>query len=194
MAADDPWGTRWPDDDVLARAVAAGDDEAVRDVVDGRLDHVVALARRMLGDAAEAEDVAQETFVRFWREAARWRAGVPISRWLFRVAHNLCLDRLRRRRWQGDPPDANLADPQPAPDGALDRERVAAVVREAIAALPERQRTAITLAYDLQVDNGTAAAIMDTSVEALESLLARARRSLRDRLGDQRLTWLEALP
>jgi RNA polymerase sigma-70 factor (ECF subfamily) len=188
MAADDPWGTRWPDDDVLARAVAAGDDEAVRDVVDGRLDHVVALARRMLGDAAEAEDVAQETFVRFWREAARWRAGVPISRWLFRVAHNLCLDRLRRRRWQGDPPDANLADP------ALDRERVAAVVREAIAALPERQRTAITLAYDLQVDNGTAAAIMDTSVEALESLLARARRSLRDRLGDQRLTWLEALP
>ncbi|MBM3584476.1 MAG: sigma-70 family RNA polymerase sigma factor [Alphaproteobacteria bacterium] len=183
MAADAPWHARWPDDD-----------EAVRDVVDGRLDRVAALDRRMLGDAAYAEDVAQETFVRFWREAARWRAGVPITRWLFRVAHNLCLDRLRRRRWQAAPPYTDLADPAPEPDDALDRERVATVVRAAIAALPERQRTAITLAYDLQLDNGTAAAIMDVSVEALESLLARARRSLRDRLGDQRLIWLEALP
>lgn len=193
MAPREPTDPRWPDDGAQARAIAAGDGEAIRAVVDGRLDRVVGLAHRMLGDGAEAEDVAQETFLRFWREARRWRDGTPIGPWLYRVAHNLCLDRLRRRRRRAEAPDDDVPDPAPMPDGAIDRERIAQAMCAAIAALPERQRTAITLVHDIELDNRAAAAIMDVSVEALESLLARGRRTLRVKLGDRRLVWLETL-
>jgi RNA polymerase sigma-70 factor (ECF subfamily) len=193
MASHDSSDPRWRDDGALVHAVAAGDRDAVRAVVDARLHRVAGLARRMLGDAAEAEDVAQETFLRFWREARRWKEHAPIAPWLYRVAHNLCLDRLRRRRFDGGGLDESVPDPAPGPDGAMDRERLDRLVRAAIAGLPERQRTAISLVHDLDLDGGTAAAIMNVSVEALESLLARGRRTLRDRLGAHRLALLETL-
>ncbi|MCW5773696.1 MAG: RNA polymerase sigma factor [Rhodospirillaceae bacterium] len=167
----------------LMRRVAGGDQSATRTVVGRHLPQVLTLARRMLRDAAEAEDVAQESMLRLWQMAPRWRADAPIGAWLYRVAHNLAIDRLRRRRPTVDVDSAiDLADPAPTPAERLaERERKAAVDR-AIAALPERQRTAITLVHTLEMGNIEAAAAMEISVEALESLLARGRRALRTAL------------
>ncbi len=176
-------GESGEDDSALMRRVAAGDATACRTVVDRHLPRVLMLSRRMLGDAAEAEDVAQEAMLRLWQMAGRWRESAPIGGWLYRVTHNLAIDHVRRRR-----PTVGLAaagtvrDPSPSAAELIDRRRRAAAVEQAIAALPERQRTAITLAYHLELGNIEAAGVMGLGVEALESLLARARRALRTQL------------
>lgn len=174
-------------DAALMRRVASGDGAACRLVVTRHLAPVVALARRMLNDPAEAEDVAQEAMLRLWQMAPRWREDAPVGAWLYRVAHNLAIDRIRRRRPMVDVDKAvDLADPTPNPAERLaQRERKAAVER-AISELPERQRTAITLVHTLEMGNIEAAAAMEISVEALESLLSRGRRALRAALIDMK--------
>ena len=134
----------------------------------------------MLGDAGEAEDVAQETFLRVWRHAAAWNPGkARFDTWLHRVVLNLCYDRLRRRRERptADPPDR--PDPAPGPERSLEAAETGARVRAAVLALPPRQREAIVLCHYQGLGNIEAASAMGVSVEALESLLGRARRSLR---------------
>jgi RNA polymerase sigma-70 factor (ECF subfamily) len=147
---------------------------------------MVGLARRMLGDASEAEDVAQDVFLRVWREAPRWKPGAAkFETWMHRVAMNLCYDRLRRRREVADP-DAGVDVPagglMPA-DQWLARQR-AAKVDAALALLPERQRAAIVLVHYQDMTNIAAAEMLEVSVEALESLLARGRRALKAALAD----------
>lgn len=167
------------DEDLLAR-IARNDSVAVREMVGRKLPRVLALAVRILGDRAEAEDIAQETFVRIWRQAPRWETGrARFDTWLYGVALNLCRDRLRRRRdvYIAEPPD--MVDPGPLPDHALDESDTVRAVESALAALPERQREAIVLQYYQELSNIDAAAVMGISVEAVESLLARGRRSLR---------------
>ena len=167
------------DETALMRRVGAGDGAAYRALVERHLRPIVAFARRTLDDSAEAEDVAQETFLRLWSGAGAWRAEARLSTWLHRVAYNLCVDRLRRRR---ELPTARLPErPHPAegPLAARQRRQVAAAVEQALAALPERQRTALALVHYQELGNIEAAQVMEVSVEALESLLARGRRSLR---------------
>lgn len=171
-----------PDAELVAR-IAAGDPAAARALVARKLPRLLALALRMLGDAGEAEDVAQESFVRIWRQAPRWRPGTArFDTWIHRVALNLCYDRLRRRREQpmATPPDS--IDPAPLPDQRLIGADAERRVGDALQSLPLRQREAIALQYYQGLSNVEAAAVMEVSVEALESLLARARRTLRERL------------
>jgi RNA polymerase sigma-70 factor (ECF subfamily) len=173
-----------PDEDLVRRA-GQGDAAAVQALVARKLSRVLALAERMLGDAAEAEDVAQETFLRIWRHAANWRSGAArFDTWLHRVVLNLCYDRLRRRREQpmAEPPDQ--PDPGPAPDRGLMAEDVGRRVRAALQALPVRQREAILLCHYQELGNIEAAQVMGVSIEALESLLSRGRRALRGALAD----------
>jgi len=182
----------------LMERIAAGDTGACRIVAVHYLSPVVALATRMLGDQAAAEDVAQEAFVRLWRQAGRWRPEARIGTWLYRVAHNLCLDQLRRRgRLRTDPgeqaTEAAEAVPDPAGDPtlALDERETTSLLEAAIQALPERQRTALTLVHYRNLPGSEAAAIMGVSLDALESLLARARRRLRSRLEPVREALME---
>jgi RNA polymerase sigma-70 factor, ECF subfamily len=170
----------------LVRNAGAGDAQAASALVRRHLPRMVALGRRMLNDAVEAEDVAQDVFLRVWREAPRWKPGAAkFETWMHRVALNLCYDRLRRRREKTDP-DAGLdvADGAPlASEAWLGRQR-AARVGAALAALPERQRSAIELVHFHELTNIDAAETLEVSVEALESLLARGRRALRAALAD----------
>lgn len=174
-----------PDAD-LVRDAGAGDARAAEALVRRHLSRMVGLARRMLNDASEAEDVAQEVFLRVWREAPRWRPGAAkFETWMHRVALNLCYDRLRRRRERAEP-DAGLfvADDAPlASEIWLARQR-AAKVQAALAQLPERQRAAIALVHFQEQSNIAAAETLEISVEALESLLARGRRALKAALAD----------
>lgn len=164
-------------DEELVRRIGAGDPAAVQAMVARKLPRILALAARMLGDAAEAEDVAQETFMRIWRHASGWRQGhARFDTWIHRVALNLCHDRLRRRReWTMDElPE--VADEAPLPDALPgDEERR---VRQALQRIAPRQREAIVLVYYQELSNIEAASAMQVSVDALESLLARGRRAL----------------
>ncbi len=173
---------RDPDADLVAR-VGEQDPAAVRMLVSRKLPRLLALATRMLGDRMEAEDVAQEAFVRIWKQAPHWKEGeARFDTWIHRVALNLCYDRLRGRR---EDPVADLpdeADPQPMPDMQLEARVRDERVRTALAALPVRQREALVLNYYQELSNIEAAALMGVTVDALESLLARARRSLRAQL------------
>ena len=169
-------------DDALLARVAEGDERASRLVVQRHLGRVLGLARRMLGNAAEAEDVAQDAFLALWRHAGRWRSGeAQLATWLYKVTSNRCLDRLRRR------PQVGLDEvPEPVAEDNAERNHhrrdVAREVEAALRRLPERQRLAVSLCHYQELGNIEAAALMGISVEALESLLSRGRRALRERL------------
>ena len=168
-----------PDEQLLER-IGRGDAAAVSMLVSRKLPKLLSLARRMLGDAAEAEDVAQETLLRTWKQAAVWVPGkARIDTWMHRVALNLCYDRLRRRRDSVSTDDVEIADGAVSAPARIEARQTASQVQMAINGLPERQREAIVLTYYQELPNQEAATIMGVSVEALESLLARARRTLR---------------
>lgn len=173
-----------PDDELLAR-VATGDPAASRALVARKLPRLLSLAQRMLGDAHEAQDVAQETFIRAWKQAPVWTpGGARFDTWLHRVALNLCYDRLRRRREVATDEPPEQADDGPSPDRGLLAQDTARRVAAAMAALPDRQREALTLCHYQELGNIEAAGLMGVSVEALESLLSRGRRALRAALCD----------
>jgi RNA polymerase sigma-70 factor (ECF subfamily) len=179
---------RDPDAELLEQ-VGRHDPAAVRTLVARKLPRLLALATRMLGDRMEAEDVAQEVFVRIWKQATRWREGeAKFDTWIHRVALNLCYDRLRGRREdpRDDMPDE--VDPVAPPDARLEARARDERVREALAALPARQREALVLSYYQEMSNTDAAALMGVTVDALESLLARARRNLRAQLAGSGLS------
>jgi RNA polymerase sigma-70 factor (ECF subfamily) len=168
----------------LLRRVAKEDPVAVRQLVSAKLPRVLALAARMLGDRAEAEDVSQEVFERAWRQAAKWQAGRALfNTWLHMVTVNLCRDRLRRRRELTVDALPDQADPAPRPDEALGERERAMSVEAAVRQLPDRQREAIILVHYQDMSNIEAAKVLEVSVEALESLLARGRRNLRQSFG-----------
>lgn len=164
-------------------AVAAGNGDAFRALSRRYLARIVALGSRTLGDPVEAEDVAQEAFLRLWKLAPSWRPNeARVGTWLHRVALNLCLDKLARRREElgGEAPEA--PDPGPGPAGCVQQREMEECVRTALGALPDAQRSAITLCHYQGMRNIEAAEVMGVSIEALESLLARGRRRLREEL------------
>lgn len=180
-------------DAALIRKVAGGDAKAARSLVDAHLATITRFAFRMLGDSSEAEDVAQESFLRLWRQADQWQPRASISTWLHQVAHNLCVDRLRTRRPVGDDsvdqPDSQL----PAP-AQLEQHEQSKAVQRALSQLTERQRAAVALVYFEGMSNQQAAEVLGVHVDALESLLVRARQSLRQQLLEKPLPAREKLP
>jgi RNA polymerase sigma factor (sigma-70 family) len=166
-------------DEALLAAYGRGEARAARMLSDRLLPGIWRTARRVLGDEAEAEDVAQEAMLRLWRIAPEWRAGeAKVSTWLYRVAVNLCTDRLRRRRGVGLDAIPEPEDGAPgAAAGLMEADRMAAL-DAALMALPERQRQAVVLRHLEGLANPEIAEIMGLGVEAVESLTARGKRSL----------------
>jgi len=174
-----------PDAD-LVLLVGQGDRSACEMLVGRHLNRVTAVAYRVLGNSADAEDVAQEVFLKVWQHAVGWRPGQALfSTWLHTVTINLCRDRLRKRRESSLDDAGDVADERHDAEKTLQSSRVSHVVDKALANLPERQRMALTLCHYQGLTNIEAAEIMEVSVEAVESLLSRARRSLRVQLQDQ---------
>lgn len=168
------------DDDALVHRVADRDEDAFRELIDRHAARPYRIAWRMLGDGAEAEDVAQEAMLRLWQSASGWRGGGPgVAAWLTRVATNLCLDRLRARSRLGAEPPPDRVDDAPLADALLEGEQARAAVIAALDTLSERQRAAIVLTYYEELANAAAAEVLDMNLKAFESLLLRARRALR---------------
>ncbi len=174
-------------DDVLMARIAGGEAAAFRLLLARHTDRAFAVAFRMVQSRADAEDIVQDAFVRVWTGAGRWRAHGPrFSTWLHRVVLNLCLD-LHRRRKHRRHDDLEVAAEVPDPEPGVEIRLVDETQRQALAAavrlLPDRQRTALALTYAGGLSNAEVAEVMDISVGAVESLLVRARRELRSRLG-----------
>jgi len=169
-------------DEELMAATARGDRIAFQALVGRHLGRSLGLARRLTGNDADAEEVVQEALLRVWLHAPRWRPLAAFRTWFYRVVVNLCLNRRRRAPFAaleaaGDPPD-------PSPDALamMQRDETVRAVAGAVAALPERQRAALVLTYYDGLGNAEAADVMGLSVAAVESLLVRAKRSLRTEL------------
>jgi RNA polymerase sigma-70 factor (ECF subfamily) len=173
----------WPDaaeDRALLARVARQDRDAFRILVDRHLASIVTLAKRMLRDESEAEDIAQETMLRLWRAGATLELGqYGLRPWLRRVTSNLCLDRIRAmKRTVVTDEVPEMAEP-PTQSAALEQQDLAKRVEAALSALPERQRRALTLFHHEGLSQAEVGEVLGISDEAVESLLSRARRSLR---------------
>ncbi len=174
-------------DEALLVLYANGDAGAARTLTLRLTPRVFAHAYRMLGNQADAEDVAQEALIRLWKIAPEWRQGeAKVTTWLYRVVANLATDRLRKAR--GVALDA-VAEPEDdaksASEVMQDRARQDAL-QTALATLPDRQREAVVLRHIEGQSNPEIAEIMDISVEAVESLTARGKRTLAKALAGQR--------
>jgi RNA polymerase sigma-70 factor (ECF subfamily) len=174
-------------DETLMAAIATGDQFAFSRLVERHLSRTVGLATRLMGSRADGEEVAQEAFARVWSHAARWRpigggGNARFTTWLYRIVVNLAIDRKRR------PVHAAMDDVDEPVDESDDgfaqihRQQVSDAVTAAMMRLPERQRVALALCFFDEMSNIEAGKIMSLSVGAIESLLVRARRTLRQEL------------
>jgi RNA polymerase sigma factor (sigma-70 family) len=168
-------------DDQLVARIAARDHVAMRRAAELYAQIAWRVAYRMLGDASEAEDVAQESLLRLWDHADRWKAGgAGIAPWLKKVTVNQCLDRLRRKRFMSDDEAPEREDEGLLADRQIELSEAGRAVKNCIEALPDRQRAAVILTYYEELPNNNAAESLDMKLKAFESLLFRGRASLRD--------------
>lgn len=177
-------------DEALLVLYANGDPDAARLLANRLLPRLVGYAGRMLSDRAEAEDIAQEAMLRLWKLAPEWRSGeAKISTWVYRVAGNLCTDRLRARKRRRAEALDDVAEPESGAasvvSGLIEADRMAAL-DAALATLPDRQREAVVLRHIEGLSNPEIAEILQIGVEAVESLTARGKRGLAAALSGQR--------
>lgn len=167
------------DDAVLVQRFAQGDADAARSLMTRLTPIVYAQAFRMMGNQAEAEDVTQDALMRLWKAAPTWEPDrARVTTWLYRVTSNLCIDRLRRSKFQSGDEVGEQVDETPGAVQTLQREQRRKALRQALLKLPERQRQAMILRHLEELSNPEISQIMDISVEAVESLLSRGKRML----------------
>jgi RNA polymerase sigma factor (sigma-70 family) len=169
-------------DETLVVLYANGDSEAAGLLTARLLPRVWRYAARVLSDASEADDLAQEAMLRLWRIAPVWRTGeAQVSTWMYRVVVNLCNDRLRMRKRTKASSIQNIAELYDGADsvetGLIKQDRCNAL-DAALAQLPNRQRQAVVLRHIEEMTNPEIAEVMELGVEAVESLIARGKRGL----------------
>jgi len=164
-------------------AVARGDLSAFGQLVSRHQTSAWNAAYRFLGNTADAEDIAQEAFLRILDSADRYQPTASLRTYLYRIVTRLCFDLSRRNRRRRHQPLPDLAANCPSPEGVFILDERAAAVRQALDSLPPAQKMAVILRYYEDLSYREIAAILKTTVKGVERLLARARATLEDRLG-----------
>jgi len=176
-----PWADK--DDFQLMESITEGNKAAMGEFVARHINRMKSFALRYIGRASDAEDIVQEAFFKMWCKAPQWQArDLPPTNWLYRITYNLCIDDIRKRKLEvAIDDDIDFID-SALPENNLIERKKKELLSMALNKLPERQHTAILLCHYQGQSNRDAAAIMDISVDALESLLSRGRRKLKERL------------
>ncbi|GAA5131919.1 RNA polymerase sigma factor RpoE [Luteolibacter yonseiensis] len=178
-------------DFALMERIAAGDHEAFRQLVERHQQAVIGTVAKMLGNASESEDIAQQVFLRIWRNAKRYRPDAKFTTYLYTITRNLVFNETRRKSRKkeisSDEREENTsqlieANPDRQPDAELLQAELQEAVDAAIASLPEVQRMAVVLRRYEQLSYEEIATVLNLSVSAVKSLLFRARTSLREAL------------
>jgi RNA polymerase sigma-70 factor (ECF subfamily) len=174
-------------DEELFQRVGRGNQAAFGLLVRRHHGRMMRIAWRIAGDQASAEDIVQEAFTRAWIKAPTWQVSsdggaARFTTWLTRIVLNLAIDGKRRVQPLRLEAAGQVVAPGSPADTQLEHTQEQYMLKRAVAALPERQRAAIALTYDEGLSNGEAAVSLGTTVGALELLLVRARRSLRESL------------
>jgi RNA polymerase sigma-70 factor (ECF subfamily) len=179
-----PLRTLLPDDDEdLINRLAANDEAAFRQLVERHIDRAFAIALRILGSRADAEDVVQDSMLKVWTHRGQWQHGrAKFSTWLYRVVTNRCIDLYRQPRTDNVDAVPEPIDTRPDVVSTMHRDEVTQMLESAMQRLPEQQRVAVILSYQENMSNGEIAEVMDTTVAAVESLLKRGRQQLRELL------------
>jgi RNA polymerase sigma-70 factor, ECF subfamily len=176
----------WPDKDdhELLALIQGGSHPAFAELVKRHTERFYRLAFRYLQNKEAAEDMVQDAFLKLWEDPTRWQAGknTKFTTWFYRVVVNLCLDRHKRKRPVELNEETPLLDDRETADQALLRDEEQRLLEREIAALPERQRTALNLCFDEGLSNQEAAEIMGLNLKALQSLIMRAKTTLKERL------------
>jgi RNA polymerase sigma-70 factor (ECF subfamily) len=183
----------------LMLAFQGGDEAAFDRLVEITKNEVVSLAYRYGFDAMGADDLAQETFLRVYRSRAAYKPEARFRAWLLRIATNLAISEARSRKRAralplerppepGEPEDAGRGDLHPdpradRPEAGMEREELGRAIEDAVRALPDTQRAAIVLNRFHEQSYEEVGATLGMSVEAVKSLLFRARQNLKDKLG-----------
>jgi RNA polymerase sigma-70 factor (ECF subfamily) len=171
------------DESDLVRQSANGDHSAYQLLLDRHLFSVSNFVMRMMANTTEAEDIIQETFIRLWTHGYKFDPGkAQLSTWLHNIAHNLCIDYFRKFNRVVNEPTEDKVSNQAGPEEKAMQADMSATVQEAMMKLPERQRSAIIMCHYQGLSNKDAAMILDISIDALESLMARGRKKLKQML------------
>jgi len=181
-----------PDDIALMLDVKQGDERAFETLVERHQHQVVGTVAKMLGSETDAEDIAQQVFVRVWQSAARYSPSAKFTTWLFTITRNLVFNEMRRRRRarlvpfledESGRPLAEIADSgTPTASENMQEAELQSAIEQAIQALPEAQRMALVLRRFEKAPYEDIAEILGTTVPAVKSLLFRARADLKERL------------
>lgn len=178
------------DDNALMRLCATGDQRAFQKLMRRHLAKTVRLAARMMGGEAHAEDVAQEAFVRVWRHAPSWEdsgtAGARFTTWLYKIVLRLCIDQKRKQRFVNIDDVPEMADARKGAEAEMEAREKRLRVQAALQDLPERQRAALVMTFYGELSNQETADALGISVKAVESLLVRGRRALKDELKEEK--------
>jgi RNA polymerase sigma-70 factor (ECF subfamily) len=180
MAADQ---TDQDDHDLLAR-IQDGNHHAFGVLVRRHTERFYRLAYRYVQRKDIAEDIVQDAFLKLWEHPGRWQAErhSKFTTWFYRIVVHLCLDWQKKKRPLALPAGLCLADTRDTPDAAMLRTQAQTLLEKEIAALPERQRTALNLCFDEELSNQEAAEVMGVQVKALQSLIMRAKARLKERM------------
>jgi RNA polymerase sigma-70 factor (ECF subfamily) len=171
-------------DRLLMERIVGRDSRAFADLAERHAVVALGLAQRVVRNTADAEDVVQESLARLWMFADRWNPETArFSSWFYRIVTNQAISRIRKKTTESLDSVEEPSDSAPGPDDQLAGREIGAAINNAIGRLPERQRVAIALCYDHGLSCAEAAEAMDVSIGTMESLLFRARRSLREWLG-----------
>ncbi len=171
-----------------------GDAEAFARLVEYYQSPVYNLCHRMLGNAGEAEDAAQETFLRAYKNILRFDDTRPFATWLLSIAAHYCIDQLRKRRMtvvsvEDLPPQVELPDPAPSPESVVSGREQQSQVQALLGTLSEVDRGAVVMYYWYEYSYEEIAEALDLTVSAVKSRLHRARRTMAQAwTGEQRQT------